>query len=394
MQILAPIGIGTYNRQFHLKTTIDALAENILAQQSELFIFSDGAKYGDEASVNNLRTYLHTITGFKKVHIIERDINLGPLINHGKGMDDLLEKYGKFIYLEDDIVTASGFLTFMNSALDLYDDREDIHSVSGYTPAVNSSFQSKEDGFLFQRFTGWGMGAWKNKFYKVKRIDKDEYQNFINNPEIVEKAIANSGKNILKEFKDDAYRKNNYYDVQATFLEYKENAYTLYPKQSLVMNIGHDGSGQQSGVTNKFDVELWSKKENFILPRDIKPNKEIIKEMAQFYSPNEKDIDVAVVNNIITKIEKLNIKSLSLWGRGVLSTLLGKEITRRGIVINYYIDTWAEEGEYYDNIMVITPQKAIENGENNFVIASLGSRFKMEESISEITKNLNVIMYN
>ena len=270
MKKLAPIGIGTYSRLEHLKKTIEGLKSNILAKDSELYIFSDGAKKGDEKAINELRKYLHTINGFKEVHIIERTDNLGPLLNHGKGMDFMLDVYNKFIYLEDDIVTAPGFLTFMNNSLDLYEHREDIHSISGYTPNIKNSLTQNEDSFIFQRFTGWGMGAWKDKFYKVKRINKDDYLEFANNPKSIQYAIDNCGENTLKEFKDDAYRKNNYYDVQATFLEYQEKSYTLYPKKSLVFNIGNDGTGQQSGVTKKFDVSLWEKESNFILSKNVK----------------------------------------------------------------------------------------------------------------------------
>ncbi len=395
MKQLAPIGIGTYSRLSHLKKTINALKKNILSMQSELYIFSDGAKIGNEKNVHKLREYLHTIDGFKKIHIIQRDKNLGPLLNHGKGMDFLLEKYGRFIYLEDDIVTASGFLTFMNDALDLYKERKDIHSISGYTPTINSSKNFNEDGFVFQRFIGWGMGAWKDKFYKVKRIDKNDYLKFINNPKTVQKAIENSGENILKEFKDDAYRKNNYYDSQATFLEHQENSYTLYPKQSLVFNIGNDGSGQQAGVTKKFDVTLWDKSTDFILSKEVSPNVEIVKEMALFHSPNENDIDMSVVNTIVDEIEKLNLKSLNIWGLGILSTQIQKQLNKKNISINYFIDTWASGDEYHDNIAIITPQEALKKDEKNFVIASIGSRFKMKQSIGEMTKKqLNIIMFN
>lgn len=394
MKRLAPILIGTYSRLSHLKKTINALKQNTLALDSELFIFSDGAKKGDEEIVHKLRAYLHTIDGFKKVHIIKREKNLGAIINNREGIVYILDKYNKAIALEDDIVTAPGFLAFMNEALVLYEDRKNIQSISGYIPNIESSKYIEEDGFIFQRFIGWGAGLWKDKYSQVKRIDKDEYLEFINNPKQVQYAIDNCGKNILKEFKDDAYRKNNCYDLQATFFEYRENTYTLCPKQSLVSNIGNDGTGQHSGVTSKFDVELWNKKSNFILSKDISPNSQIIKEMALFYSPDESEIDIIVVNNILEQIQKLNLKSLNIWGIGVLSTLIQRELNKKNIIINYYIDTWAEENEYYKNISIITPQQALEKGENSFVIASLGSRFKMRESIYNMTmEKINIIMY-
>ena len=44
MTKLAPIALFVYNRFGTTKKTVEALKKNYLASQSELFIFSDGAK--------------------------------------------------------------------------------------------------------------------------------------------------------------------------------------------------------------------------------------------------------------------------------------------------------------------------------------------------------------
>jgi len=50
---LAPIVLFTYNRPWHTMQTVEALKKNELAQESELFIFSDGWKneYNKEGDV-------------------------------------------------------------------------------------------------------------------------------------------------------------------------------------------------------------------------------------------------------------------------------------------------------------------------------------------------------
>ena len=42
----APVILFTYNRPEHTRRTIEALAKNELAQDTELFVFSDAAKKG------------------------------------------------------------------------------------------------------------------------------------------------------------------------------------------------------------------------------------------------------------------------------------------------------------------------------------------------------------
>ena len=112
---LAPIVLFTYNRPWHTKQTIEALQKNELAKESELFIFSDGGK--DEASwkkVNEVREYLKTINGFKKVILTFQDKNIGLADSIISGVTKIVNKYEKIIVLEDDHVTNKFFLKFMN----------------------------------------------------------------------------------------------------------------------------------------------------------------------------------------------------------------------------------------------------------------------------------------
>lgn len=71
---LAPIVLFVYNRPWHTKQTVEALQKNEFAKENELFIFSDAAKNENtEQKVNEVREYIKTIDGFKKVTIIERE---------------------------------------------------------------------------------------------------------------------------------------------------------------------------------------------------------------------------------------------------------------------------------------------------------------------------------
>ncbi len=75
---LAPIVLFVYNRVNHTRKTIEALKENQLANESYLYIYSDAAKTENEKeSVDLVRQYIHTITGFKEIIIIKREKNWG-----------------------------------------------------------------------------------------------------------------------------------------------------------------------------------------------------------------------------------------------------------------------------------------------------------------------------
>ena len=178
MDFLAPIGLSAYARLGHLKQNIAALKNNHTAAKSHLYIFSDGPKDGDHEKVSSVRNYLRKIEGFKKLELVERKQN-DRIKNNRNGIKYLLDKYGKIIFLEEDIVTAPGFLDYMNNALNVYANDERIFSITGYTPPINASKYTNEDVFFLPRFNAWGFGIWKDRFQSIKYFDTDELRKIL-----------------------------------------------------------------------------------------------------------------------------------------------------------------------------------------------------------------------
>ena len=130
----APVALFVYNRLDTVKKTIAHLQRNELAEETELFIFSDGGK--DKKSwkqVERLREEMRRTTGFKQVTLIERPVNIYLERNILEGIAYLFERYDRLIVLEDDICTSPYFLTYMNEALEQYKENETVMHVSGFT---------------------------------------------------------------------------------------------------------------------------------------------------------------------------------------------------------------------------------------------------------------------
>ena len=113
MEQFAPIALFVYNRLSHTKETIEALKKNTLANQSELYIFSDGAKNNpaDRENVHQVRRYIASVSGFQTIHIIKKEKNAGLSRSIISGVRSLIEKYGKVIVIEDDLVSSPVFLS-------------------------------------------------------------------------------------------------------------------------------------------------------------------------------------------------------------------------------------------------------------------------------------------
>jgi hypothetical protein len=283
MHELAPIGISTYIRIELLKKTILALQKNTLAKQSRLVFFSDGPKAGDEEKVKEIRKYLHAIDGFKEVVILERQRNSRVKNNRG-GIQQLLDESGRCIFMEEDIVTAPGFLQYMNDALDFYKNDPRILSITGYTPPIDL-VKHDHDFFVLSRFSAWGAGFWQGKFEDVAYINKDDYKAFINDKNAVKAFVRAGGEDMPAMLESEVNGCIDAYDVKAMFHQFQTKTLTVYPKHSLVQNIGFDGSGVHCGETTRFHHDkLWGKTEGFKFDKNPQVNESIRKANFRFRS--------------------------------------------------------------------------------------------------------------
>ncbi len=79
-----------------------------------------------------VREYLKSITGFKQITIFESKSNKGLANSIIDGVTLILQKYGKVIVLEDDLITTPNFLIFMNQSLNFYNNSSNVFSISEY----------------------------------------------------------------------------------------------------------------------------------------------------------------------------------------------------------------------------------------------------------------------
>jgi hypothetical protein len=249
--MIAPVLVFVYNRPEHTRRTIESLSHNLLAGASELFIYSDAAKDASAAeAVNAVRSYLKTITDFKSVTIIERDKNWGLAASIIDGVTNIVNQFGKVIVLEDDILTSPYFLSFMNDALDFYENKKKVWHISGYMYPIKKSHLPET--FFSKNENCWGWATWK-----------DRWQNFEKNPDALLAAFTPKMKkefnldNSCNFFRQIELNKNGISNTWAIFWEatiFLHEGLCINPRDSFTQNIGNDGSGVNCGKSNKYDT--------------------------------------------------------------------------------------------------------------------------------------------
>jgi hypothetical protein len=282
---LAPIGLSVYSRLAHIKKTVCALKRNELASESTLFVFSDAPQKGDEERVVAVRKYLRTISGFKQIHLLERETN-SRIENNRQGIQRLLTEYGKMIFLEEDIVTAPKFIEFMNQALDFYQADQRILAITGYSPPFTLPASYKKDIYLSLRFSAWGFGIWKERYDKIK-MKIEDYEEFLKDKAAV-KRFRVGGEDLLHLLKREAEGQIDALDIKINYHQSQQNLYTVAPSVSLVQNIGHDGTGVYCINTRSFDVTLDTSARPLKLEKDLQPDPNLIKCLYAFRSGGPK----------------------------------------------------------------------------------------------------------
>ena len=235
---LAPIVLFAYNRHDVTVKTIDALKANPEAARSDLYIFADGAKPGQEESVNVLRDYLRTVDGFRSVRLTCRERNLGLSANITDGVTQVIDAHGRAIVVEDDIFTSPHFLRYMNEALTLYADTPEVVCISGYAFPVK---EKMPESYFIRGIGCWGWATWA-RAWKLFNPDAEALYNAV---------ISQGLKDDLDFYGCYPYTnqiKGKSWDILWMASAFLQNKLCLFPGRSLVNNLGFGGNATHCEV--------------------------------------------------------------------------------------------------------------------------------------------------
>jgi hypothetical protein len=248
LAMTAPIALFVYKRLDHTQRTIEALRANALASESELYVFSDAPR--DAAAmdaVQSVRDCVKAIDGFKSVTVVEREANLGVDANIIDAVTTLCDRFGKVIVVEDDLVTSPWFLTYMNRGLDLYADQPRVMQVAGFQFPIESRHPRRAG--LLRYTTCWGWGTWKRAWDQFD-AEATGYQKLVDD-DALRRAFDADGTHdyfgLLKRVVDGEL---DAWDIRWYLSVFMQNGLALFPRKSLVHNIGFDGSGEHCPVSD------------------------------------------------------------------------------------------------------------------------------------------------
>jgi hypothetical protein len=254
---LAPIAFFGYNRPDHTRQVLESLSRNKLAEESILFIFIDGPKPGaaPEAitAIEEVKKVVKEKQWCKEVHITAAETNKGLIKSNVEGVTKIVDEYGKVICMEDDGLLSPGFLQYMNDALNFYADNPQVMHVAAFTRPEFNTDVVKDSTFFFYHTTTWGWATWKRAWDKFK-LDPMAVRNAAKKKGNIKKLNMDNTFEFYWGLKAVAQGKLRSWNAIWHSTVFLNDGLCLYPKKSLVSNIGHDGSGTNCVPDDRFVI--------------------------------------------------------------------------------------------------------------------------------------------
>jgi len=229
-----PIVIIIFNRLLETQRLIEAISK---VQPTKLYIISDGPRENfplDKGKVESCRQLIDSISWNCELVKLYSDINLGCMKRVVTGLNSVFQCESSAIILEDDCIPSVDFFKFCEWGLFNFQKNENIGLISGSNLIADKFDLTYMNGFS-KYINIWGWATWKSTWEKYDNLltimDVQNNIGKFSKLKLVEKIF-------WKElFKLSIYSSKIWdFRLQYTFFMY--DLYSVYPKKSLVENIG------------------------------------------------------------------------------------------------------------------------------------------------------------
>lgn len=295
---LAPVVLFCYKRPDCLRQVLDALKQNHLAEKTRLIIFSDGPKSpADEVNVSVVREIIRCVDGFLDVELFESVSNRGLAESVISGVTEVVNRFGKVIVLEDDLVVSPWFLQYMNDALDLYENDDAVAGIQGYLPP---GIETGRSSFFIREVGCWGWATWK-RGWDLFESDGGKLLAEIKRRKLEYVFDVYGSFPYVKMLSDQSQGRVDSWAIRWYASVFLAGKLGLQPGKNLVSNIGYDQGTHFSGGRGIVREEVCDHRlelcrEELIVSEDLLENG---------YAPYNRTFAIPLWKKAVHKLQKL-----------------------------------------------------------------------------------------
>lgn len=369
----------TYNRSKHTRKVLEALSRNDILPQ-KLYIFQDGKKEStDETEWNAVGTMIESVS-WCETEVIRAEENKGLADSIVTGINYVLASFDAVIVLEDDCVPHPQFMEYMTGALEKYEKNTQVYSIGATAEPVEIETNGM-DAYFLGRCNSCGWGTWKDRWreysrdYRILgRIKKDSR---------LDAWLHLWGEDLEQALLGNIYGTCDSWAVFWALVIISRQGYCLAPYESLITNIGYDGTGVHCEYNGPYlKVRSESKRSKIRLPDVVEWVENYESTFANYYLWSNPQHKLEYYNRMIYAwiamikkgrsiaqyLQAKKITEISIWGTGQVCDLLLEDITGK-IKVDAIIQTNPVLKEYKG--IPVRSYKEI-SGESNFIVVIPG----------------------
>ncbi|MBL4541463.1 MAG: glycosyltransferase [Rhodobacteraceae bacterium] len=269
-----PVVMFAYRRPDHLRRTLAALAANDGASETHVILHSDGPRgAADAAAVKAVRKVAQEAVGsgaFGDFAIVAQDRNKGLAANIVDGVTAAMAAHGRAIVVEDDIVTARGFLDFMRAGLDRFEGDPRVWHISGWFYDIDPA--GLPDYALWQVMNCWGWASWADRWQHYR----EDPQRIVRDWDRATRRRYNldGAHDFFCQIEDNASGRKYTWDCFWYAAIFEAGGLCLTPTRAFARNIGLDGTGENCGPADMPALDTSRRFESF--PPEIGESPEMV----------------------------------------------------------------------------------------------------------------------
>lgn len=276
----APIAIFGFNRPEHFRAMVESLKSNKSWNEREIYVFVDGARNVDEEEkVREVESIARRLTG----HVVVSETNKGLAQSIIGGVTEVIDRHGRAIVLEDDLVLLPRFLEFMDQALDMYQSDERIMSVCGYGLKIRRPKGYEGDVYLSRRSSSWGWATWADRWHTVDWNVSDWPS--LRSDRARQRAFNRGGSDMYSMLRDYMEGRNRSWAIRFCYSQFLQNRWSVHPFRTLVLNegFGADATNCKQTYSRFKTVPEDRVLHNFEMPSELMPHFRILRKNAYYH---------------------------------------------------------------------------------------------------------------
>ena len=245
-----PIAVFAYNRPDKLGSLLSTLQRCNGFAESTVIIHVDGPKRpSDNSGVEAVRSMVLNLR-LPNVAWSFQETNRGLRKSIFSGVSEAIEKHGRVIVLEDDLVLSPISLDYFKSALEYYESVQRVWSIAGYmydAPSLRNSSSVLTLPFAHP----WGWATWERAWHRFE-IDDRPSSDTLGSQSFKAAFDMNGVYPFSAQLKNSIEGRVNSWFIHWYYTVFKNGGVSIFPPRRLIDNLGLN-KGSHGGALNPQD---------------------------------------------------------------------------------------------------------------------------------------------